>query len=169
MVTRTYEPEEFDADTDEERPIAVLAERRRPVPLNVGSAGTSVRSIERPPQHAAGVLLSKAVHIGYNSRQVSHPRKVRAGRRERSEHKKCENELAAGERKGRGKSLLCKFVETNSPRTLLHRLSRLWVEQDRLFLRVRRKWTVEACQSCPLPCAFIVVHCRHRVQAVSGG
>jgi len=28
-ITRTYEPEEFDADTDEERPIAVLAERRR--------------------------------------------------------------------------------------------------------------------------------------------
>ena len=28
-VTRIYEPEEFDADTDEERPIAVLAERRR--------------------------------------------------------------------------------------------------------------------------------------------
>ena len=28
-VTRRYEPEEFDADTDEERPIAVLAEKRR--------------------------------------------------------------------------------------------------------------------------------------------
>ena len=28
-LARTYEPEEFDADTDEERPIAVLAERRR--------------------------------------------------------------------------------------------------------------------------------------------
>ena len=28
-VTRTYEPEEFDADTAEDRPIAVLAERRR--------------------------------------------------------------------------------------------------------------------------------------------
>ena len=27
--TRTYEPEEFDADTDEERPIAILAEKRR--------------------------------------------------------------------------------------------------------------------------------------------
>ena len=26
---RSYEPEEFDADTDEERPIALLAERRR--------------------------------------------------------------------------------------------------------------------------------------------
>ena len=28
-VTRTYEPEEFEADTDEARPIAVLAERWR--------------------------------------------------------------------------------------------------------------------------------------------
>ena len=28
-ITRTYEPEEFDADTDEERPIAVLAKKRR--------------------------------------------------------------------------------------------------------------------------------------------
>lgn len=28
-VSRTYEPEEFDADTDEERTVALLAERRR--------------------------------------------------------------------------------------------------------------------------------------------
>jgi len=28
-TTRRYEPEEFEADTDEERPIAILAERRR--------------------------------------------------------------------------------------------------------------------------------------------
>jgi len=28
-IIRRYEPEEFAADTDEERPIAVLAERRR--------------------------------------------------------------------------------------------------------------------------------------------
>lgn len=28
-ITRTFGPEEFDADTDEDRPIAVLAERRR--------------------------------------------------------------------------------------------------------------------------------------------
>ena len=28
-ITRTYEPEEFEADTDEDRPIAVLAEKRR--------------------------------------------------------------------------------------------------------------------------------------------
>ena len=28
-ATRTYEPEEFEADTAEERPIALLAERRR--------------------------------------------------------------------------------------------------------------------------------------------
>ena len=26
---RTYKPEEFDADTDEERPVTILAERRR--------------------------------------------------------------------------------------------------------------------------------------------
>ena len=26
---RTYEPEEFDADTDEDRPVAILAEKRR--------------------------------------------------------------------------------------------------------------------------------------------
>lgn len=52
-----------------------------------------------PAADAAGVLLSKAIHIRYNSRQVDHPREVRAGRRERSEHKKCKNELASGERK----------------------------------------------------------------------
>lgn len=28
-TARRYEPEEFDADTDEERPVALLAERRR--------------------------------------------------------------------------------------------------------------------------------------------
>ena len=28
-TTRTYDPEEFEADTVEERPIALLAERRR--------------------------------------------------------------------------------------------------------------------------------------------
>lgn len=28
-VSRTYEPEEFDADTDEERTVPLLAERRR--------------------------------------------------------------------------------------------------------------------------------------------
>ena len=39
-------------------------------------------------------------HIRYNGRQVYHPRKVQAGRRERSEYKKCENEPAAGEQEG---------------------------------------------------------------------
>lgn len=28
-AARTYEPEEFEADTSEERPVALLAERRR--------------------------------------------------------------------------------------------------------------------------------------------
>ncbi len=28
-AARTYEPEEFEADTPEERPVALLAERRR--------------------------------------------------------------------------------------------------------------------------------------------
>jgi len=28
-MTRHFQPEEFEADTDEERPISVLAERRR--------------------------------------------------------------------------------------------------------------------------------------------
>ncbi len=41
--TREYKPEEFDADTDEERPIALIAERRRQflVELEARQPGTS--------------------------------------------------------------------------------------------------------------------------------
>ena len=44
VMTRRYEPEEFDADTAEERPVALLAEKRRQF-----LAGLSVRQNEAFP------------------------------------------------------------------------------------------------------------------------
>jgi len=40
-TTRAYEPEEFEADTAEERPIALLAERRRQFLAGLKAAQTS--------------------------------------------------------------------------------------------------------------------------------
>jgi len=60
-------------------------------------------------------LLSKAIHIRYNSRQVNHPRKVRAERRECQEYKKCENELAAREQKGRRETDVMRNCQNELP------------------------------------------------------
>lgn len=72
-----------------------------------------------PAAFAAGVLLLKAVHIRCNSRQVNHSRKVRAGRRGHSEHKKCENELASGEEKAERETVVVRNCQNELPHALL--------------------------------------------------
>ena len=43
-MTRSYEPEEFEADTAEERPIALLAERRRQFLAELKARQTEIAS-----------------------------------------------------------------------------------------------------------------------------
>jgi len=79
--------------------IAVLAGRRRHF-LSTLNAREPQSDQQNARRICGGRSAVKAIHIRYNGRQVYQPREARAGRPGRSEHKKCENELAAGGRKG---------------------------------------------------------------------
>lgn len=47
-ITRTYEPEEFEAGTDEDRPVAVLAAKRRQFLSMLKKRGPEAEHDEKP-------------------------------------------------------------------------------------------------------------------------